>query len=76
MIEKFTEEELAQIKKELKERDSKSQKEYLTDREVRRLEMLFPRQEYSPQGLYPASELKLALFMICDYCTNRQNGQL
>lgn len=70
MLEQFTKEQIEQIRKELKEHDRKTQKEMLLDDEIKRVENAFPREVYSPQGMYPASEIKLALFMLCDYCTN------
>ena len=72
MLERFTEEEIAQIEKELKARNRKSQKEFVIGSQIERIEKLFPRDIYNGDGvgLYAASEIKTALLLICDHITN------
>lgn len=74
MLERFTEEEIAQIKRELSERDRKAQKSKLVENEMRRLEALFPRNKYQVTGSVSyrntITELKEYLLAVCDHITH------
>ncbi|MBQ8082250.1 MAG: hypothetical protein IJ240_10200 [Clostridia bacterium] len=74
MLEKFTEEEIEQIKRELKKRDSKARKEKLIEQQMYRLEKLFPRDKYQVTGSvsyrHTVTELKECLLTICDHITH------
>lgn len=69
MLEKFTPEEIEQLRQELKFRDRSSQKSILIEDELRRIERAFDRNIYSPMELYPAYEIKGALTTIVDHAT-------
>ena len=69
MLEKFTPEEIEQLRQELKFRDRSSQKSILIERDLRRIEKAFDRNLYSPMELYPAYEIKGALTTIVDHAT-------
>lgn len=72
MLEQFTEEQIAQIKKELQAREKQSQKQSIVGDQIKRIEELFPKAIYSSSGngLYATSEIKDCLLKICDHITN------
>lgn len=74
MLERFTEEEIAQIKRELGQLERKAQKSKLVEQEMVRLEKLFPRGKYLVTGSVSyrntISELKEDMMAICDHITH------
>lgn len=72
VLEQFTEEQIAQIKKELQAREKQSQKQSVVGDQINRIEELFPKRVYScdGNGLYATSEIKDSLLKICDHITN------
>lgn len=74
MLEKFTEEEIEQIKQELKTRDRKAQKGKLIEQQMVRLEKLFPRDKCQVTGSvsyrHTITELKECLLTVCDHITH------
>ena len=72
MLEQFTDEQIEQIRKELKEIDHKSQKQYSLRDQVERIENMFPRSIYTSagNGLFATGQIKDVLFILCDHLTN------
>ena len=72
MLEKFTPEEIEQIKKELGIRDRMCHKQIVLREQQDRLEKLFPRKAYSCEGigLYCTKEIIDAITMLTDHCLN------
>ena len=71
MIEKFTEEELAQIRAEIRERDRVSQKDRLLANQFRRaLKVLHFDQGKTDSGSFGIFEVKGALTLLVDHAMN------
>lgn len=70
MIEQFTPEQLAQIRKELGMMNKNRQKDSLLHAQYARLDQVFPRRDYQLVGLYNWPELRQALTVLCDHTVN------
>ena len=66
MLEKFTPEEIAQIRQELKHYKPQSNKSNLCESDIKRLDEAFADYR-NKLGVFASSDLKLEIWDICDY---------
>lgn len=69
MLEKFTVEEINELRKELKDYDRKNQKSIFIQDELNRIDAIFDREKYRKKYIYPDRDIREALTTIADHIT-------
>lgn len=71
MLEKFTLEEIEQIKKELKDyRPDTLKKQDVCKADIQRLKEAYDDEEHRSRAIWPSYDINTALFTICDHITS------